>query len=91
MKAIGLGHHTKEPTGLRRITTATGSLWVTGKEIAAALSTITTGTAIETETSTTMTDMVITTEMVITTTAGTIGSPPRRSRSVALAAQLSRF
>ncbi len=68
MKAIGLDHRTRELVGFRRITTANGSLWVTGTEIAAVLSTITTGITTETVTSTIMADMVI------TATTGTIDS-----------------
>jgi len=45
MKAIGPDHHTRELGGLSRIMMGSSFLWVTGKEIAAVLNTITTGTA----------------------------------------------
>ena len=49
MKAIGLDRPTKGLAGLARTTTANGTIQVTGKEIAAVLSTITTRTTATTE------------------------------------------
>jgi hypothetical protein len=49
MKAIGLARPTRGLAGLDRITTANGTIRVTGKEIAAVLSTITTRTTTTTE------------------------------------------
>jgi hypothetical protein len=86
MKAIGLDHRTRELAGLRRTTTASGSIWVTGKEIAAVLNTITTGTA---NTNETMTGT--TTDTVITTTTGTIDRARRRNCSVVLAARVLKL
>jgi hypothetical protein len=65
MKAIGLDHRTRELGGLHRATTVNDSMPGIGKETVAVLSTITTGTAIETVTSASMNDTVI------MTTAGT--------------------
>src|SRR4029077_17106841 len=53
MGAIGLDHRTRELAGLSRIMMRSSSLLVTGKEIAAVLNTITTGTATTSGTSTT--------------------------------------
>ena|ERR1700730_3262886 len=53
MGAIGLDHRTRELAGLSRIMMGSSSLLVTGKEIAAVLNTITTGTATTSGTSTT--------------------------------------
>jgi hypothetical protein len=53
MEAIGLDHRTRELAGLSRIMMGSSSLLVTGKEIAAVLNTITTGTATTSGTSTT--------------------------------------
>ena len=72
MKAIGLDHHTRELVGLHRATTANGSLWATGKEIAAALNTTTTGIATAKEIM-----ARTTTGTVITTTIGTKDSARR--------------
>jgi hypothetical protein len=52
MKVTGLDHHMREPVGLSRIMMASSFLWVTGKEITAALNIITTGTANMAETMT---------------------------------------
>jgi hypothetical protein len=52
MKAIGLDRPTRGLTGLDRITTANGTIQVTGKEIAAVLTTITTRTTATTGTTT---------------------------------------
>ena len=49
MKAIGLDRPTRGLTGLDRTTTANGTMQVTGKEIAAVLTTITTRTTATTE------------------------------------------
>ena len=49
MKAIGLDRPTRGLAGLARTTTANGTIQVTGKEIAAVLSTITTRTTATTE------------------------------------------
>lgn len=45
MEVIGLDHCTREPVGWDRITMDSGSLRVTGREIAAGLSMIIAGTA----------------------------------------------
>jgi hypothetical protein len=84
MKAIGLGRHTRALAGLPLATTVTNTLWVSGKEIAAGLNTITTGTATTTATSATMTMIEIAT---MTTTATTIAAEttdkhPRRRQPV---------
>jgi hypothetical protein len=52
MKVTGLDHHMRELVGLSRIMMESSFLWVTGKEIAAALNIITTGTANMNETMT---------------------------------------
>ena len=75
MEVIGLDHRTRELTGLRRTTTANGSLWVTGKEIGAVLNTTTIGTATTLETMTgTTTDTVIATTIDKVITTATIDS-----------------
>jgi hypothetical protein len=80
MKAIGLDLHTRGLVGLHLTTTANGSLWVTGKEIADVLNTITTGTASASEImGRTTIDTAITTviDTVITTTTETKDSGVR--------------
>ena len=59
MKAIGLGHRTRERIGLLRITTANGIMRATGREAVAVSNTTTTGITVETVTSKIMTDMAI--------------------------------
>jgi hypothetical protein len=75
MKAIGLDHRTRELAGFRRATMVNGTSWVTGKEIAAVLNTITIGTVTANETMS-----GTTTDTVITSTSGTIDSAGCRNR-----------
>jgi hypothetical protein len=91
MKAIGLAHRTRALAGLRRTTTANGSLWVTGKEIAAVLNMITAGTATTTGTSATETMIGIGTGTVIKSMTGTIDNASHRNRFLTWAARASRF
>jgi hypothetical protein len=91
MKAIGLAHRMRALAGLRPTTTANGSLWVTGKEIAAVLNMITIGTATTTGTSATETMTGTATGTVIRSTTGAIDNARRRNRFLALAARASKF
>jgi hypothetical protein len=81
MRVIGLGHHTRALAGSGRVMTASSSLLVTGREMKAGWTMITTQTATELGTSVTATRIVtrITIRMTTRVGAATANHTPQRT------------